>query len=363
MAPLRVFAFNVVDGAPLGRIPYTGASWVGTLNESGRIDVTVAWSAQAAAKDLRARLRPWRTALAVVRGRRVLAAGQITRRLWKSGQLSITCGGGWTLLTKRLVLNHALATSWVDGEVLIDEDHPAPQWVLNLSGSLGDIGCGLVAEALKWGSLPIDLPALTGGTNQRTYNGWDLSTTAQRLAELTAVEGGPEIEFAPYLTDTGHLRWRFRAGSPELVDTVWQWNTASPGRRASLLSVDENGADMATDAYGLGGRADDLVLAGRRHTSALAGWPVMQVADTSHSTVTDLGTLLGWLGETVARGTEDQESIELRVGAEYAVRPGDHADVGVRDLYLGRTVLPLKVVEVSGDTGEWLTVRCRMREG
>lgn len=262
------------------------------------------------------------------------------------------------------MLNRALASSWVNGEVLIDEDHPAPQWVLNLSGSLGDIARGLVAEALAWGPLPIDLPALTGGDNVRTYRGWDLAQTADRLTELTKVENGPEIEFAPYLTETGDLRWRLRAGTPELVDTVWQWNTTSPGRRVSLAGVDEDGTDMASESIGLGGRSEDVVLVGRRRSNTLtaAGWPVLQVANTGHTSVSNLSTLLGWLGEDVTRGGIDQESIELRVGAEHAVRPGDNADVGVRDPYLGRTVLPLKVVGVAGNTSEWLTVRCRMRE-
>ncbi|ETJ35311.1 hypothetical protein Q604_UNBC10296G0001, partial [human gut metagenome] len=62
------------------------------------------------------------------------------------------------------------------------------------------------------------LPAVTGGTHERTYLGADFATVASRLSELTQVIDGPEIIFDPRLAGEGtSLSWHMLTGTPELV--------------------------------------------------------------------------------------------------------------------------------------------------
>jgi hypothetical protein len=129
--------------------------------------------------------------LAVIEDGEVLIAGPILSRRWQGLTLKIDAGDGWALWRKRLVLNHALATSWVDGEVLIDEDNPAPQWILAIAGqTYGGVGAAIIRESLKWGQLLVDPPAPEPGTRVKTYNGWDLASVHDRLQDLGALEGG-----------------------------------------------------------------------------------------------------------------------------------------------------------------------------
>lgn len=364
MDPIRVFAFRLTDGQPIFRIPYTAVSGTETLNAGGDMKIEVAWSRDAARLNLRKTLYPWLVGMAAVRGDRVLHAGPVTARGWdpEGRKLTFTAGGGWDLFDKRLVLNRALAASWRDGEVLIDEDNPAPDWQLTFTGTYTDIGSGLIAEALRWGSFPVDLPDPDGGLYTRTYLGWDMALVSDRLTDLTKLEHADELEFQPYRDAQHRFRWRFR-GAPELMDVDWQWNTMAPAQRIRFTGVDDDGSAMATQAFGLGGRADDLVLAAKVESTALtgAGWPVLQSANTSHSTVSELDTLQSWVAEDIARGSCTQESFTFAVGMEYPVHPGDWAEIKVDDLYLGRTTLPLKIVQVGWDTSEWQTVSCRLR--
>ena len=247
LSALTVHAYSAVTGAHLTRLPYTACSWSDSINEPGQMSVDITFNS--VARDLRLNglnlhdaLRPWRVILAVQRGRSVIHAGPVTSRKWdaRGRKLSFTCGGGWTLLGKRLVLNHGLDASFREGDVLVDEDHPAGDWALTLTGSYRDIARGLIAETFKWGPLPFRLPALQGGSFTRTYGGWDLATVADRIRDLANLEHAQEYRFTPTLDTTGRLTFAFDSAT-ELVDHELSLNATLPGVRAMLSSSDEDG--------------------------------------------------------------------------------------------------------------------------
>ncbi len=362
--PLKAVAFEMMTGSLIGRIPATDIKWTCSVNEPGSIDVEVKWSLRAMAWAVRNKTYPWRTIIAVMRGDQIINAGPVTRRAWVGGKLSIQASGMWEMLKHRLVLNYQLASKNVDGMVLIDDENPSPEWILEFTGSLIDIAVKLVTEALKWGALPITLPPLTGGPNVRTYFGFDLATVHDRLTQITEVVGGPEIRFDPQIGADGKISFAMR-GSAELIDTVHQWNCAAPDQPVVLASVDESGDAMTTDRWALGGGSDDMVLMARSSSAALTaqGWPVMQSADTSHSSVSELPTLKGYVDEAIVRGSVTQEVFSIQVSASQNVRPGDWADLTPKDMYLGDQPMPLKILDVSGDTTDWLTVKARIRNG
>jgi hypothetical protein len=361
---LRVVAFDTATGDRIARVPGSFTFELPYNGELGSIKVTAKWTREAV------RLKTWqrtaakRTILAVLDGNRVLCAGPITDRDLDTSGFSLNAAASiWRSLDDRFVLNPALA-NFESGEVLIDEDNPAPQWFTTLTGSLVDIAARLVDLALFWGPLPITTPPSEGGTNVRTYNGWELPTVGSRLSLLTGVADGPELRFVPSLRADGGITFHLE-GDIELISKVHRWDTRLPLQRVAFLRITEDATNLASEAWGFGGKSDDVVLAARSRSDALTslGWPVSQTSVPGLSTVSDLGTLRSHLNERVSRGTVPPEVFEFRVHRSHAPQPGDWADVRFIHPAYGQTDLPLKVLSVSGDSGEWLTVKGRQRNG
>ncbi|MBW3077684.1 hypothetical protein [Bifidobacterium simiiventris] len=359
---LTVSAHDIVTGRMLvARIPFTGCSWSDSISEPGSMSVDVDYTTASTRLDLYGLLRPWRVILALRRGATVVHAGPVTSRSWDpaSRRLSLTCGGGWTLLSRRLVLNHGLASSFRDGEVLIDDDHPAGDWLLALSGSYRDIIRGLVAETMKWGAMPFTLPAVEGGAFARSYNGADLATVADRISDISDLESGVEVRFPPS-TAGGVLSYGIEAAH-ELVDHYWKWNTLVPGQRVMLTGFKEDGDDLANDVWATGGKNDDRVLMARAVASR-SGYPPLQAANTQHTTVSVLATLQSYARAQANTSPTAGETWELKVGEEWPVHVGDWTDIRVADDLLGDRVVQLKITDVSGSAdSDWLTIQARRR--
>lgn len=360
---MQVRVFRSLDGAPIAGsnvVPVSGASWESALNEPGSMTLAIPRSRLFAAWNARRKLRPWYATAALIDGNEVIHAGPVLARKWTpKGGLSVTVGGAWDYFSKRLVLNHDLHDAWVDGEVVLDEENPSPQWVLKYRNlSLGGIGAGIVREALSWGELAVDMPTLPleAGFNDRTYNGWDFATTATRLEELTKVINGPNIRFDPYLRSDGHLRFKYV--SDYGGGTYHRLSTGMTGHGVTVDDVDEDGKSLATEVYALGGRSEDIVLAARAASTRLtaAGWPVMQDVLKSHSSVSRLETLQGHVEQRVMDGSIVPESTQLQVRRSHGVKPGDIIDLTTQNSYHGNVEQILNVVEVSGGLGEWVTV-------
>lgn len=369
-APLTVHAYSAQTGNHLGRLPYVACSWSDSISEPGQMQVdvtmgsTMAVSSQGAS--LYEMLRPWKTLLAVQRTPSdVKHAGVITSRQWDpaSRKLSLSVGGGWTLLGKRLVLDHALDDAFHDGDVLVDEEHPAGHWAMTFTGSYRDIAAGLVSEALKWGSLPITLPGKQGGDHTRTYYGWDLATVADRLSDLADLQDGDEIRFRPTVDMAGRLSFALEA-TPDLADRHWQWTASVPGQRVRLTGYQEDGSGMRSDVWAMGGKSSDKTVMARATRNDLPshGWPVLQTKNSEHTTVSELATLKHYATAQAWYGTGMNETIGLSVGEEYPVHVGDWADVRVEDDFLGDRVLHLKITDVKGSSdSDWLDLQARTR--
>lgn len=374
LAALTVHAWDITTGRHLARIPYTACSWSDSISEPGSMSVDIVLNEVTERMDragvgVYAMLRPWRVILSVQRGPGMVKhAGPVTSREWDpvARKLSLSCGGGWTLLGRRLVLNHNLDRSFRDGDVLVDDEHPAGDWLLHLTGSYSDIARGLVAEAMKWGTLPIALPAVTGGAFERNYGGYDLATTADRLSDLAGLEDGDEIRFTPRViqSDTGDRLEFLLQSAREIVDHEWRMNAAAPGQRCYFTKYGEDGAPLTTDVWAAGGKDDDKTVMARRKGTTLTaqGWPVMQTADKSHTTVSVLATLQAYAASQLAAGDRDSESFALKAGEEWDVHVGDHMDVRIDDLLLGDRSFALKITDVSGSAdSDWITLQARRR--
>lgn len=71
-------------------------------------------------------------------------------------------------------------------------------------------------EGKPGGYLPVDYNYIDEkGGHERTYEGWNVanSSAAKLIEEITAVDGGIDVQLRPYLADASHLRWSLEAGS------------------------------------------------------------------------------------------------------------------------------------------------------
>lgn len=365
--------YETVTGARVDTVPASSWSWRRQVSGAGALSVSVPMSLDTQGMGLRQLLAPWRTTLAVVdtSSRRVVAAGVVYARRWDadSGVLDVSCADLWDALTMRLALSPSL-DGFTDGALESAGGRLPGAWTMTLSGSLADIARGLVAQTLRSGPLPVVLPAVTGGTHERTYLGADFATVASRLSELTQVIDGPEIIFDPRLAGEGtSLSWHMLTGTPELVSATHSWDARRRAVPLIDLSVEEDASDMVGDSWARGGSREDQTLIAHHHDRWLEeqGWPLLQAADTSHSTVSDLATLRSWARTPTVMRARSTEVVSLKVRrvdeAGYplgdAVLPGDHVRLRHDDPYLGSGTIGLKVLETSGGEGEWVTCSCR----
>lgn len=356
---LQVRAYDTVTGQPLYTIPFTSVKYTRELSVAGSLEVEVAWGEVAEKLNMYWTLLPWKTSIAYLVDGVPVQAGPVGPRKWDAAarKLTISAPGAWGLMEQRLVLNPKLASSWRDGEVLIDEEHPAGDWAWTVTGSYPHIAAQLVKLAMDWGQLPIDLPTTPAGSYTRTYLGPDLATVATRLKELGEVKGGPEMLFEPYLTDTGLLRWRFLAAD-QIKRTDWVFNESKPGQRIRFTGYSESDAAMCSQVFEIGGRNEDRVLVCRATSTTLEenGYPLLQIGDKSHTTVSDLDTLRSWAAGTIAAGDRPAETWTVTVGAEWPIQPGDLMYLKIVDPFTGEQHIGLRVTAVSGDETDWLTL-------
>lgn len=360
---MRVEAYDGVTGAHIRRLPFTSATWSDSLNDSGTMSVDIDCLTPGSASGLRDVLLPWRTILAVHEGGVIRHAGYLTDRpAWdaKSRKLTLTCGGGMTILTRRLVMDHRLAGQWQDGEIKADEQDPPGLMLLHLEGSYPDIVRGLVHETMLWGGLPFTLPAYQGGTYYRNYYAWDMAYVYDRIQDITRLQHGPAVRFDPEGQADGSLRFRLTCAD-EIVDHRWSWDATLPGVQVIFDSEQAPGASMATQVYAVGGKGDDTTVMARRYVDPPGGM-LLQSADTTHTTDGDLASLQSYATAALAEDLWPRQSITVQVGPGYDVHVGDWADIRVDDDYMGRAWLQVRVNSVDGSSDtDWLTLQCSER--
>lgn len=275
LAPLRATLYDLKTGNYLRRVPVKTAPWSKELNAWGQYTITLPRSTSANLPLLRSLAQPWRTLAILTRGNRVIQGGPVTARPF--GDALVLKGEGFgAVFRKRLVLNRDLRGRTLDGEVLIDEDNPAPEWRLTFTGSYVDIAARLIAETYEWGALPVTIPGYEGGAMTRTYYGYDFATVEERLTELTQLEDGPELRFRGELVPGGVL---FNMeGDTELVSKHHRWNTNIPGDRCTIGQIDDDGEHIVTEQWMLGGRNEDLMLVTRKRD----GEPITSARNRIH---------------------------------------------------------------------------------
>ncbi len=354
MENIELRAFSGLDGRPIKRIPYLSACWSQSLNEPGSMSLTVSDGV-----DVPSICLPYKVILALMTKERIYHAGYVThlRHDRSSGNWTIDCGGGLTILKKRLAINYALGANWSDGSVVVDEDNPSGNWPFRLTGSYSDIVRGLILETLKFGSLPIKTMPYIGGGHERNYNSFDLATTYDRIHDITQLEDGIEVRLDPKLDDRGYLFFQQRS-EEEVIDHHWKWNTTLPGSLVIEQNVDIDSDSLCTESYGTGGKEQDNLLVARSKSNELIdkGYPVLQIANTEHSSVSELSTLQSYVRADVNWGSIEPKTQGFNADISLDVRPGDWADIRT-----SKGMRYMKITDVSGSISDGLTIQATER--
>lgn len=292
----RAFVADTKTGRVVGDLPYVGRpTWEFGVNLQGGGGLNIPIGGDMSAGDLQALLDPWRFSVGLAYGSFITQLGPLVTYGMQDqeGPVTIPVGitGLWGLLRgKRLLLNSAWAGT-NPAEVAAD---------LNLSGlSLHTIAKRLVESTLArlGGDLPVDLPADIVGTATREYPGYDLAFVGERLAQLTQVDGGPEIEFRPRFTDSSEtaVRWEMRIGNPRLGQLgfphAWDYGAA-----LTHLDEDVDGSRQTFRRWERGNGMERQLLSGMASDTSLtsSGWPLLEDVGGDHTSATEQSTLDSW---------------------------------------------------------------------
>lgn len=294
LIPWRLFAVNTVTGHVIDDIPFVGApQWTYGVNQTGSLQVTIPIGAIEKSQ-LRALVDYWRISWGLAWGHHIWQCGPVVTYRYSDVDgppvLNVGCAGIWSLFsTKRVIANPA----W-GGANIADEAADVTLSTL----SLHTIAKRLVQHDMtRNGALPIVLPADIAGTQERLFPGYDLAYVGERLAQLTQVIDGPEVEFRPQYTDSTRtaVQWTMRIGNPRLGDLGLP-HAFDYCRALTHVDEDGDGSQQQFETWVRGNGMERALLTGHyADTSLLAfGWPKLESVDGAHTSATEQNILDGW---------------------------------------------------------------------
>ena len=398
----RFLLGDLRTGRRLLTLPVVSGRWSDSLDAAETIEATVTMrDPDVQALNLRSAATPTKTFLAAVDGDTILAAGPIWATSYDkdSGRLTLTAKGMLSMFDHRLILPAIAATLDVTQWTVPDPSDasgnktmPNPLLTSAFTGvSLGTIAKKLIAQALTWtgGSLPIVLPSDEADSNPdhvKTFQGTDFKPVGEAITDITNLVDGCEINFSPRFTaDKLGVEWVMQTGTvaQPLIFSASKpvWNATAADTPVSKLQVDADASKMGSLAWQSGGRSTDNTLVSRVYDSTLvdAGYPLMELLDSSHTDVSEQATLDAYAATAAARGRTSVESWSFTVKAHptdddgrsagpqlggYNV--GDYCELvfekfdGVHgDPYIPGGSVQLRIVGLSGDEiGVDVSVTC-----
>jgi hypothetical protein len=370
MAGVSYALADFVTGGPILDLPVKeGASWGAQLNRPDTVSCSVDMNdPDVLALDLRSSSEPNKTLLiARTDDDTILAWGLIgdDGREWDedSRTLSLSATGVLSSFFGKTIIAPSAAKT--DSLITLDgEGYPVVNPALNSSYaglSLGSIGKRLVAARLAFPGAPtvFDLPADEIGTRERAYLFASMKSIGSALGDLTGVENGPDFAFEARRGAGLGLRYLMRHGSeanPRIGSDAGSWHLGE-GSPITGLKVKDAIAAGASAGWMTAGKQAGAALISRVLNPAplAAGYPPLDLVDTSHSDVSVQATLDAYNTENMRdAGTATRDlSFTVRADATPALgsyRPGDTMMIDIPDGHPWLTTsIPIRITSISGD--------------
>lgn len=360
-----------------------GASWSAMLNRADAVGCSISLNDPDAVRlDLRSSTEPNKTVMfAETETGHILAWGLIgdDGREWDEDEQTLTLtavGIKDSYFAQRIIgpasaLSATLITNDAEG---FPEVNPALNTTLS-GWSHGTIGKKLVEQALAWPGSPtvFDLPADEVGTREEEYLFASLKSVGKALDDLTAQEVGPDFAFeAQRAADGISLRYSLRHGSeatPRIGTDLGSWHLGPGSPIIGLKSKDVEAAG-ASAGWMTAGKQSGAVLLSRRLNAAMldAGYPALDLVDTTHNDVTKLGTLNSHNAANMRDAAKTLRDLHFSVRAVDGLdntqlgtfRPGDTVTIDAPDGHKWFTKdMRIRITSISGDeTGHDVKIGC-----
>lgn len=371
---------DFVTGGPIVDLPVMeGADWGTQLNRPDTVSCKLDLRDKDVRDlDIRSASAPGKTVLlARTEDDVVLAWGLINDdREWNEDEqtLSLSAKGIWgswltrTIIAPTTARTAALIVNDADGFPVVN-----PALSVAYTGfSLGTIGKKLVAQRLAWPGAPtvFDLPADELGTHDRTdYLFANMKTIASALTDLTNVDNGPDFAFdAQRASDGLTLRYIMRHGSearPRIGTDVGVWSLG-PGSPITGLTFKDSPERLGSAVWMSAGRTGGKVLISRALNDQLiaAGYPPMDLVDTSHGDVTTQALLDSYAAELFNTSSQLTRDVSFSVRGDASprlgqYRPGDTVSLDVPSSHPFLSDMPIRITSMSGDeTGKSIKIGC-----
>lgn len=242
-----------------------------------------------------------------------------------------------------------------------------PSGDLMLAGkSLSGLVRGILQRGVyDWGAtwrLPLDLPADGSGGESMTVRRWEWARIDDLLVRVEKL--GVTIDFDPYYTATGGLRYATKLGYPNLPGSQLEFNATADETPVTNLTWTSDGTKQISGCFYMGkGSELDMVFG----EAGFVGGPGIPMRDASRSAkdIADGGKLDRMaMADLVANRSPAQEwSFDLVNDGAWSpsvLRPGTRVRLGV----WGDPVIPdgnhdLIVTGVSGDGSDVLKPEVR----
>lgn len=373
----QVFLCNTVTGKITSYVPVSDLSWGMRLNASGSVSATLPVGAEELQNtDLRLGAQVLSQSLGVVYRGTILECGPIWSQEYDAEDetLTLSASGIWSILNARKVL-----PGFNPGTALAPAVEHAPNPAtaqMIMRGTFSDIARELVRTSIKdnpftrpdglsAGHLNIVLPEYQGGrAHERTFYGYDLGWTGERLTDLTKVENGPDIRFRPRFKadDATVVEWVLDVGSEESPLLTqdgpdWLWDTAVGESGVVKLGVSRDAEGLASRTWvpANGQEEERLIVWSTDPSLVQAGFPWTEL-DASAQDVESPSALQGYSDRLLSEAGAPWDQWTLQVRADAAPRLGDYMPGDWAAVNVGKghpMILPgfyrVRVMAVDGD--------------
>ena len=367
----RVIVGDLLTGRRILDVPFSQLSWTVSRNAADSISVTIPLTSRLVRRlDLRNATTPAKTFLAVLLDDVPIAGGPIWRRQYDKarGSLDLAAAGMWSYFDHRHVIPALAASEGVVDPITGESINDTV--LTNLSN--GTMAKRLVQQARTWtgGNVPIVFQDDEVGPYERTYLGATLKNVGEALTDFVDLANGIDIRFMPRLTsDRLGVEWVLQTGTlaqPELRSSIvhrWDYTAARPSIRN--LSEVEDATTMAGLAWLTSGRQDGTALAVQSSDGVLsaAGYPLLEIADASHSDVSLEATLQNYADNAILLGRAPVSAWSFEAKASGTPRagqylPGDLARIVIADdSWLPDGEHLREIASISGnEQSRWLNV-------
>lgn len=135
------------------------------------------------------------------------------------------------------------------------------------------IAKGLISTPGNNWHFPVVLPADEAGGFSKEWPLDKFSSIEDMLAEVSAMDGGPDIAFDAVWTADGRLEWWARIGSPRIAGSTFEWATGVADSPVRGFREQENSAEQKSGVFAPGDGSGPDRPVGRAGNVAGSGMP------------------------------------------------------------------------------------------